>query len=103
METFTIIGLIALILSLPGSLFLAFKVSARRARLLSLLLGLVGALVVAGAIYLYIHNVTISLDGISFFLGTFFACSVGTFTGALLANFAVGAGERTSDIPSTEY
>jgi hypothetical protein len=103
MDTFTILGIIALVLSLPGSLFIAYKVSARRARFLSLLLGLIGALVVAGAIYLYINSVTISLDGISFFLGTFFACSVGAFTGALLANFAMSAGERTGDLPSTEY
>jgi len=103
MSTNTILGIIALVLSLPGSLFIDYKVSARRARFLSLLLGLVGSLAVAGAIYLYIHNVSISIDGLSFFLGTFFACSVGSFTGALLANFAMSAGDRTSDIPSTEY
>lgn len=103
MQTFDILGAIALVLSLPVSLFIGYKVSARRARFLSLLFGLVGALVVAAAIYFFIHNEPISLDGISFFLGTFFACSVGTFAGALLANFAMSAGERSSDLPSAEY
>ena len=68
----------------------------------SLVLGLIFAVATAGCIYLYINNSTVSIDGLSFFLGSFFGCSVGAFIGALLANFAFGAGSRPADI-SSEY
>jgi len=102
-DTNTILIIIALVLSLPGSLFIGYRLSAQRARFAALILSLVGAVAVAGAIYLYIHNSSISIDGLSFFLGTFFACSVGAFLGALLANFAIGTGEQTTDLSSSEY
>ena len=103
MDTNTILLIIALVLSLPGSLFIGYRLSVRRARFASLVMGLIFALAIAGCIYLYIHNTTVSIDGLSFFLGSFFGCSVGTFLGALLANFAFGAGGRSSDLTSPEY
>jgi hypothetical protein len=99
----TILLIIALVLSLPGSLFIGFRLSVRRARFASLVLGLIFAVATAGCIYLYIHNTTVSIDGLSFFLGSFFGCSVGAFLGALLANFAFGGGSRAADVTSPEY
>ena len=103
MDTFTILLIIALVLSLPGSLFIGYRLSTRRAKIASLFAGLIGEVAIAVAIYFFIHNNSISLDGLSFFLGSFFACSVGGFTGALLANFAIGTGGRATDLPSSEY
>ncbi len=103
MDINAIIVIVALVLSLPGSLFIGFRLSYRRARIVAVFGSIVGAVVVAAAIYLYISSSTISLDGLSYFLGSFFACSVGSFIGALLANFLVGAGDRAGDLSSTEY
>ena len=102
MDSNTILLIIALVLSLPGGLFIGYRMSERRARIASIFGGLIGAVVIAAAIYLYVHNSNISLDGLSFFLGSFFGCSVGAFLGALLANVAVGAGGQTADT-SSEY
>ena len=103
MDTNTIILVAALVLSLPGSLFIGFRLSARRARLAAVFAGIIGAVATAAAIYFYIQSSPISLDGLSYFLGSFFACSVGSFAGALLANFAVGTGDQVSDLSSSEY
>ena len=103
MDTDSILLIIALVLSLPSSLFIGYRLSARRARFASVVMGLIFAVATAGCIYLYINNNTISIDGLSFFLGSFFGCSVGAFIGALLANFAFGGSGRTSDLTSPEY
>ena len=103
MDINSILLIVALVLSLPGSLFIGYRLSARRARFASLVMSLIFAVATAGCIYLYIHNTTVSIDGLSFFLGSFFGCSVGAFLGALLANFAFGAGGRSSDVSSAEY
>jgi hypothetical protein len=102
-DTNTILLIVALVLSLPGSLFIDFRLSIRRARIASIFAGVVGSIVTAAAIYLYITNTSVSIDGLSFFLGAFFGCSVGSFIGALLANFAVGTGEQSSDQYSSDY
>jgi hypothetical protein len=102
-DTYSILLIIALVLSLPSSLFIGYHLSSRRARFASVVMGLIFAVATAGLIYLYINNNTISIDGLSFFLGSLFGCSVGAFIGALLANFAFGAGGRTSDLTSPEY
>jgi hypothetical protein len=102
-DTNTILLILALVLSLPGSLFIGYRLSARRARFAALFAGLIGEVAVAVAIYFYVQNSSLSIDGLSFFLGSFFACSVGGFTGALLANFALGFGDRTRDLSSSEY
>lgn len=99
----TILNILALVLSLPGSLFIGYRLSGQRARFAAVILSLIGAVAVAAAIYLYIQNTSISIDGLSFFLGTFFACSVGAFLGALMANFAIGASGQTTDLTSSEY
>jgi hypothetical protein len=102
-DTNLILLIIALVLSLPGSLFVGYRLSYRRAKIASVFAGLIGGVAVAVAIYFFINNNSISIDGLSFALGAFFACSVGSFTGALLANFAIGAGDRTGDLSSSEY
>jgi hypothetical protein len=94
---------IAAVLSLPGGLFLAFAMSQPRARLLSLLGGIVGAVVVAAAVYDYITAGKVRVDAISYFLGTFFACSMGVLTGALVVNFLVGLAGRGPRMTSPEY
>ncbi|MGO8948949.1 MAG: hypothetical protein ACLQUY_15130 [Ktedonobacterales bacterium] len=103
MDTNTIIVILALVLSLPGSLFIGFRLSARRARFAAVFAGIIGAVATAAAIYLYIHGTPISLDGLSYFLGAFFGCSVGSFIGVLLANFAVGTNDQAGDVTSSEY
>jgi hypothetical protein len=82
---------------------MSYIMSTTRARLLALLAGLIGALVVAAAIYFYVSATKPSIDGLSFFLGSFFACSIGVFAGALIANFLVGVASRGPDVTSYEY
>jgi hypothetical protein len=102
-DTNTILLIIALVLSLPGSIFIGYRLSYRRAKIASVFATVIGEVAVAVAIYFFVNNNSISIDGLSFFIGSFFACSVGGFTGALLANFAIGAGDRVGDLPSSEY
>ncbi|PWT72432.1 MAG: hypothetical protein C5B60_09565 [Chloroflexi bacterium] len=103
MDTFTILLIIALVLSLPGSLFIGYRLSTRRAKMASVIAGVIGTVAVAVAIYYFVNNNSISLDGLSYFLGAFFACSVGSFTGTLLANFAIGTGDRTRGLSPSEF
>jgi len=102
-DTFTILLIIALVLSLPGSLFIGYRLSTRRAKMASVIAGVIGTVAVAVAIYYFVNNNSISLDGLSYFLGAFFACSVGSFTGTLLANFAIGTGDRTGGLSPSEF
>jgi len=97
-----ILVIIAAILSLPGGLFMAELMSQARARWAALIGGIIGAAVVAAGIYFFVSITHPSLDGLSYFLGSFFACSMGVFAGALLANFLVGLGSRGPVTPA-EY
>jgi len=101
-STYILLG-IAVVLALPGGLFVGYIMSLPRARLLSMLGGIIGDLVVAVGILYFVGVTNPSLDGLSFFLGSFFGCSVGVAIGALLANFLVGAGSRGPDVSSLEY
>jgi hypothetical protein len=103
MDTNLILLIIAAVLSLPGGLFMASIMSEARARLLALFGGVVGAAAVAAAIYLYLQRAHPSIDGLSYTLGAFFACSMGVFAGALLANFLVGLTRRGPDLSSQEF
>ena len=93
---------IALVLALPGGLFIGYIMSLPRARLLSLLGGIVGDVVIAVAILAYLATAKPSIDGLSFLIGSFFACSMGVAIGALVINFLLGSGRRR-DITSLEY
>lgn len=95
--------IIATVLSLPGGLFMAFLMSEPRARWLSLLGGIIGAFVVAAGIYFFVTQAKVSIDGLSYALGSFFAASMGVFGGALLVNFLVGLASHSSDVASQEY
>jgi len=95
--------IIAVVLSLPGGLFLASAMSQPRARLLSLLGGIVGAVAVGAAIYGYIKAANVRVDALSYFLGAFFACSMGVLAGALVVNFLVGLTSRGPRLTSPEY
>jgi hypothetical protein len=97
-----VLVIIAAVLALPGGLFMAELMSQARARWAALLGGIVGAAVIAGAIYFFVTAARLSLDGLSYFLGSFFACSMGIFAGALLANFLIGLGDGGAVTP-TEY
>jgi hypothetical protein len=101
-DTNLIFVIVAAILALPGGLFMSALMSQARARMLALLGGVIGDLVVAAGIYFFITTVHPSIDGLSFFLGSFFACSMGVFAGALLVNFLVGLGNRGPVSPA-EY
>jgi hypothetical protein len=99
----TILLLIALVLALPGGLFVAYLLSLPRTRFLALLGGIVGDLVAALAIFTFITATGIRLDALSFFIGSFFACSTGVAIGALLADFLAGLVRRGPDVSSLEY
>jgi len=99
-QTNLILLIIAAVLSLPGGLFVSFLMSVPRAKLLSLLGAVIGAAAVAAAIYYYITTAKPSIDGLSYALGAFFACSMGAFTGALLINFLVGLASRPQESTS---
>ncbi len=99
----TFLLILALVLALPGGLFVAWLLSLPRARFLALLGGILGDLAVALVMYIFIQMTTPSLDPLSYFLGTFFACSTGVAIGALVADFLVGLGRRGPDVSSLEY
>ncbi len=105
MDTTTILVLliIAAVFALPGGLFVASIMTGPRARLLAIPGGIVGDIVVAAAIYFYVQQAHPSIDGLSFTLGAFFACSMGVFGAALLVNFLVGLTRRGPDINSAEF
>jgi hypothetical protein len=102
-QTMLILLIIAAVLALPGGLFVAGMLARARTRWAALLGGLIGAVVVAAAVFAYVYYApNLSLDGLTYFLGAFFAVSVGAFSGALLINFLFGLGSRAPDI-SSEY
>lgn len=103
MDLNLVLLIIATVLSLPGGLFMSFLMSEPRAKWLSLLGGVIGAFVVAAGIYFFVTQAKVSVDGLSYALGTFFATSMGVFGGALLVNFLVGIASRGSDVASQEY
>lgn len=103
MDFNTILLIIAVILALPGGLFVAWLLSVPRARFLALLGGIVGDVVVALAIYTFIQMANPSLDALSYWVGAFFACSTGVALGALLADWLVGLVRRGPDVSSLEY
>ena len=103
MNSNLVLLIIATVLSLPGGLFMSFLMSEPRAKWLSLLGGILGAVVVAAGIYFFITQANISVDALSYGLGCFFATSIGVFTGALLVNFLVGLSMRGSDVSTQEY
>jgi hypothetical protein len=98
-----ILLVVALVLALPGGLFVAWLLSLPRARFLALVGGIVGDLVAAAAIFAFLAAAKPSIDALSYFVGAFFICSTGVAIGALLADFLVGLGRRGPDVSSLEY
>jgi len=94
--------IIAAVLSLPGGLFMAYIMSMARARWAALLGGVIGAAVIGAGVYFFVETGHVSIDGLSYFLGSFFACSMGVFAGALVANFLVGSGSGSTGLTSQE-
>lgn len=94
--------IVAAILALPVGLFVAALVSLARARWLAIPAGIIGDVVVALAVYFYVTNTKFTVDGLDYFLGAFFACSMGVLAGALLANFLVGLGSRRPGVGGVE-
>jgi hypothetical protein len=95
-----ILLIVAAVLSLPGGLFVSFLMSEPRAKWLSLIGAVIGAGATGAAIYYYITAANPSLDSLSFGLGSFFGCSMGAFTGALVINFLVGLSSRPPETSS---
>jgi phosphate/sulfate permease len=95
--------IIAAVLSLPAGLLVAFQISLPRSRFLGMVGGVVGAAVVAFAIYWVVERTGISLDALTYFLGGFFACSIGVIIGAVLANFALDVLTGAGDASSQEF
>jgi len=103
MDLNTILLIVAVVLALPGGLFVAYLLSLPRARFLALIGGIIGDVAVAAGIFAFIQATSPNLDSLSFFVGSFFACSMGVAIGALLADFVVGLGRRGPDVSSLEY
>lgn len=95
--------IVAAVLALPMGLFIASLISLARARWLAIPAGIVGDVVTAIAVYLYVTNTKFIVDGLDYFLGAFFACSMGVLAGALLANFLVSLGGRRPEVGSAEF
>jgi hypothetical protein len=95
-STQVILSIIAVVLSLPGGLFVAGLSSMARAKWAALFGGIVGAVVTALAILYFVDKSNVGIEGLSFFYGVFFGCSIGVFLGALLVNFLVGLISRGS-------
>ena len=100
--TEVILLIIGIVLSLPGGLFVAFLTSMARAKWAALLGGIIGAVVVGLAVLYFVNTANVGIDGLSYFYGVFFACSVGVFLGALLVNFLVGLVSRGAGDPLAE-
>ncbi len=96
-----ILLIVAAVLALPGGLFAAYLVSQPRTRMLGLACGVLGDIVVAIGLALYIVLAHVTIDAVSWFLGAFLACSMGLFSGALLVNFFAGGG-RSASVNSLE-
>ncbi len=92
-----ILLIVAVVLSLPGGLFVAFLISEPRARWASILGGIIGAVVTAIAIYFFVVMAKVGIDALSYAFGVFFAASIGVALGALIMNFLVGLVARGSD------
>ncbi len=97
MSTEVILLIIGFVLALPGGLFVAFLSSMARAKWAALLGGIIGGAVVGLAILFYVNTANVGIDGLSYFYGVFFACSVGVALGALIVNFLVGLASRNSN------
>lgn len=96
-----IVLLVGAVLSLPGGLFAASLMSQPRTRWLGLVGGVIGAAITALALYYFIHAAGVTIDAVSWFFGSFLACSMGVAIGALLVGFFAGAG-RDSDVRTQE-
>jgi len=95
--------ILAAVLSLPGGLLVTYQISLPRSRFLAILGGILGAAVVAFAIYYAVEATGISIDALTYFIGGFFACSIGVICGAVLANFTVDVLTGASDASSQEF
>ena len=93
MSTEVILLIIAVVLALPGGLFVAGLSSMARAKWAALFGGLVGGVVVALAILFYVNTANVSIDGLSYFYGVFFAASIGVFTRRAGGELPCGSGQ----------
>jgi hypothetical protein len=98
-----ILLVVAVVLSLPGGLFVAYLISEPRARWASILGGLIGAVAVAVAVYYFVIMAKVEIDALSYAFGVFFAASTGVALGALIMNFLVGLVARGRDNSALEF
>jgi phosphate/sulfate permease len=102
-NTELILLILGAVLALPGGLFVAYLISEPRARWASLLGGIIGAGVVSLGMYYFVQTSGVGIDGLSYFLGIFFAGSIGVMLGALVVNFLVGLGAHDRDLTPVEF
>lgn len=95
--------IVAVVLSLPGGLFVAFLMSEPRARWASVLGGIIGGVVTGIAVYFFVVLAKVGVDILSYTFGVFFAASVGVALGALIMNFLVGLIARGPNSSAIEY
>lgn len=98
-----ILLIVAAVFALPGGLFASLVMSEPRARLASVVGGILGSAIVAVGIYYYINSAHVNVDALSYWIGSFFGCSVGVVVGALVANFLVGMARGGNDYTPQEY
>ncbi len=95
----TIILIIAAVLSLPGGLFAVSLMSQPRTRWRSLIAGIIGAVLTALAVKYFIHVTDVTTEAVSWFLGSFLACSMGVAVAALLVNWFANLDRRSAVSP----
>lgn len=101
LETFLLI--VAAVLALPGGLFLTYLLTDPRARWATFLGAILGDGLVGLGLWYFVKAGSVSVDGLSYWFGLFFGCTIGVVLGALVANFLVGvvSGNR-SDLNTFE-
>lgn len=92
LEAFLLI--VAAVLAVPGGLFLAYLLTDPRARWAALVGALVGDALVGLGLWYFVRADSVNIDGLSYWFGVFFGCTIGVVIGALVADWLVGLASR---------
>lgn len=95
--------IVAAVLALPAGLFITYLLADPRARWAAFLGALIGDGLTGLGLYYFVLAGKVGIDGLSYWFGMLFGCSIGVVIGALLADFLVAQVRGTSaDLGSME-
>lgn len=95
--------IVAAALALPAGLFITYLLSDPRARWAAFIGALIGDGLTGLGLYYFVLAGKVGIDGLSYWFGLFFGCSIGVMVGALIANFLVAQVRgNSSDLTSME-